>query len=185
MFGALVDAVSNRIHQEEHVLTIDFTAEDKEEYKKLEEKALAFYQSFPRRKVSKAFLRLTSALLPLRIACSGGHIPIEPSAVAKADNENNDETEGLDVDEDKEEEEDNETEDLDEKEDTDENEDNPPSKAKLTKKKMSEYAYKSKLDRLIKELVAVREEDPTCRCPACALLSERKGDYGSNFIVLS
>lgn len=61
----------------EEVMMIDFTAIEKREYVKLEQNALCFYQSFDRRKIGKAYLELTSSLLPMRLACAGGQIPLD------------------------------------------------------------------------------------------------------------
>ncbi len=61
--------------QEESVIEITFTKEERKEYKKIEDKAIALYESVKSTgKVNKHYLKLTSALLPLRLACSGGRI---------------------------------------------------------------------------------------------------------------
>ena len=141
-------------------MTIDFSPEDRKEYKQLEEKAQEFYSSFNRAKASKSWLKLSTRLIPLRIACAGGHVPLNSDAARN-------EVDDGDVDSD--EEKDFRAEDSQSHEDKDESDSEEEKvKAKKTKKavQLSEYAYKSKLERLIKELVAVREEDPTCEWPS-------------------
>jgi len=59
----------------EKVIEIDFTEAERKEYDKIQEKAIKLYEQVKRRgNVSKQYLRLTSALLPLRLSCSGGQI---------------------------------------------------------------------------------------------------------------
>ena len=121
-----------RASQDETVLKIDFTAEDKAKYLQLEEKAKAFYGSFSRGLVSKAYLKVMAGLLPLRIACAGGRIPLDSSAQQPSDE--------LDAD------------------------DSLEAQVEAAKPKkgvqLSEYAYKSKLERLIHEMIAIRDDEP-------------------------
>lgn len=64
----------------ERIVEVEFTKEDRTEYDTLEANALAFYTSFKAKnpgKVGRAFLKLSAKLKPLRIACSGGRIPLD------------------------------------------------------------------------------------------------------------
>jgi SNF2 family DNA or RNA helicase len=119
------------IFQEEIVLNIEFTSEDKKEYKKLEETAQAFYKGFNKSMVSRSYLALTSRLLPLRVACAGGKTPLQeqmrtPYLDAEDNNTDDEEDEGIE-----------------------------PKKVV----RLSEYAFTSKMKRLIQEMVAIRAED--------------------------
>ena len=59
----------------EKVIEIDFTEAERKEYDKIQEKAIKLYEQVKRRgNVSRQYLRLTSALLPLRLSCSGGQL---------------------------------------------------------------------------------------------------------------
>lgn len=101
----------------------------------LEEKARSFYTSFHRTLVSKAYLKVMAGLLPLRIACAGGNIPLDPVSQPEDDlDDDNDETEdGTAV----------------------------PRPKKFVR--LSDYTYKSKLERLIQEMVTIRDEEPASK----------------------
>lgn len=59
----------------EKVIEIEFTEAERREYDRVQEKAKALYLLVKRTgKVSSHYLRLQSALLPLRLACSGGQL---------------------------------------------------------------------------------------------------------------
>lgn len=59
----------------EKIIEIEFTEAEKREYDRVQEKAKALYLMVKRTgKVSSQYLRLQSALLPLRLACSGGQL---------------------------------------------------------------------------------------------------------------
>ena len=73
----------------ERKLEVEFTDEEKKEYKALDDAAREFYVGFKASKgheLSKHFLLLSQKLTPLRIAASGGQIPLD-------DEEENDEPE--------------------------------------------------------------------------------------------
>jgi hypothetical protein len=60
-------------------MLIDFGTEEALEYKQLEKEALTFYEGFKAanwKTISSHYLKLTQRLVPLRIACSGGQIPL-------------------------------------------------------------------------------------------------------------
>jgi hypothetical protein len=61
----------------EELLTVEFSYADKAEYLKLETQARASYSSIDRGMVSRSWMKLTASLLPMRIACSGGRLPLE------------------------------------------------------------------------------------------------------------
>ena len=122
---------NSQMQKEETVLKIDFTEEDKKEYQTLEEKAQKFYRLFNKSVASKAYLRIMSSLLPVRVACAGGQIPLEQDSKPSAN--------------------------------SDDSEDELDGKKPKKTVTLSDYAFKSKLDRLIKEMVAIREEDPQAK----------------------
>jgi hypothetical protein len=88
--------------------------------------------------ISRHFLALTQKLMPLRIACAGGHIPLD-------DDPTETEVDGEDGD-------------------NDEDEDAPKKKKP---KKFSEFAFTSKLNTLISELERLRTDDPTGTYRVC------------------
>jgi SNF2 family DNA or RNA helicase len=61
----------------EEVLTVEFSSADKTEYVKLETQARASYSSIAREMVSRSWMKLTASLLPMRVACSGGRLPLK------------------------------------------------------------------------------------------------------------
>lgn len=59
----------------ETTIEIEFTAEERKRYDEIEAKAKTLYERVKSRgNVNKQYLRLTSALLPLRLSCSGGEL---------------------------------------------------------------------------------------------------------------
>jgi len=57
------------------VIEIEFNEAERKEYDRVQTKAADMYQQLKMRgNVNRHYLRLTSALLPLRVSCSGGHI---------------------------------------------------------------------------------------------------------------
>ena len=57
------------------MIEIEFNEIERTEYDRMQEKAIGMYQRLKMGgKVSRHYLKLTSALLPLRLACSGGQI---------------------------------------------------------------------------------------------------------------
>ena len=67
----------NMIQTEKEKMIL-FTASEKKEYKKIEKEAQDWYIRFrSANRISKHFLKISSKLTPLRIACSGGNYPID------------------------------------------------------------------------------------------------------------
>jgi hypothetical protein len=109
--------------------------------------------------------------MPLRAACAGGHIPLddgvnaEPGRGGKKKKGRGDSKKNGNGDKkkkDDEEEDDDEEEEEDEDHDDDEEEEEAtPRKSKKKEQKYSEYAYTSKLDKLVSELKHVRDNDPS------------------------
>jgi hypothetical protein len=119
-------------------ILVNFSAADRGEYDTLETTARAYYQSLKEQEkgpISRHFLALMQKLNPLRIACAGGRIPL--------DDDHNETEEENDSDED---------DDIEEK----------PKKRKA--KKLSEFAFTSKLKTLVAELERNRIDDPTGTC---------------------
>ena len=133
--------------QEETVLKIDFSPQDKQEYLQLEEKARLFYSSFNRKLVSKSYLKVMAGLLPLRIACAGGKIPNYDRTITSTVLTTTARMDPAPQLED----------DLDDDAETVDDDATPQPKKSV---QLSEYAYKSKLERLIQEMVAIRDEEP-------------------------
>ena len=63
--------------QTERAISIKFSEKEKVEYAQLEEAARDLYHPIRAAgKCGKRYLRLTQALLPLRVACAGGPVPL-------------------------------------------------------------------------------------------------------------
>lgn len=134
--------------QTERTIKVEFSAAEKKEYDALDKAAREFYVQFKSRhghKLSKYYLRLNSKLTPLRIAASGGRIPLD-------DEEDKDEK----------------SQDVDEESEAESEDESPQSKKKKAKKekRFSEFAYKSKINALIDELKRARDNDPKCKSVA-------------------
>jgi hypothetical protein len=86
--------------------------------------------------ISRHFLALTQKLMPLRIACAGGRIPLGdvPAETEEEDDEGNND-------------------------DEDDDDEDAPKKRKP--KKFSKFAFTSKLKTLVSELERLRTDDPT------------------------
>jgi SNF2 family DNA or RNA helicase len=125
--------------QTERIVLVPFSDEDKASYDVLESEALSFYKDFKathRTELSKHYLKLITKLLPLRTACAGGRIPL-----LDADgNEDHHDENGDDA----------------------EDEEEAPRKRKKVQK-YTEYAYTSKLKKLVSELEHIRDSDPTSK----------------------
>jgi SNF2-related domain len=133
----------------ERIVEIDFHSQEREHYLTLEAEARSFYQQFKTEKhgcVSPYYLMLTQKLNQSRIACSGGHYPMDVEGEGKADHHAAEEEDDDELD--------------------------PDKKSKRKKKKAgpvySEFAFQSKFDTLIDELQTVRDQDPTCEFERCA-----------------
>lgn len=123
--------------QTERVVKVPFSGSERAEYKKLESTALSYYDSFKEENgsdmVRRHYLKLLAKLMPLRVACSGGPIPID-SPDTPADND-----------------------------DSDDDDDTPKKKRGKKAQVYSDFAYVSKLNKLIEELKRTRGNDSTCK----------------------
>lgn len=120
------------------------TAEEKQEYDKLDRAAQDYYTPFRNShssQLGKNFLKLTQKLMPIRIACAGGPTPIAGENT-NTDKDGNPE-EGLDGQE------------------VDDTSQQKVRKAK--QQKFSDFAFTSKVKCLIQELTAARDRDPTSK----------------------
>lgn len=121
-------------------ILVDFSAEERHQYAALDIAAREFYVQFKRQKgheLSKHHLLLASKLMPLRIAASGGPIPLDD------DDELDPETASKDTD------------------------DEPVADARKKKskkqQKFSDFVYTNKLKALLKCLKRARDEDPNSK----------------------
>jgi SNF2 family DNA or RNA helicase len=74
------DSFAFHLVQTERTIEVDFLGEEKKEYEALDMAALDFYNTFKRNnyhKMGKHYLVLTQKLTPLRIAASGGRVPLD------------------------------------------------------------------------------------------------------------
>jgi hypothetical protein len=120
---------------------VDFSEEERNEYRIYEETALKFYRNFRRRHLktlSKHFLKLSAKLNQLRVACAGGYVPLLE----------NDDTDGMDQE--------------DEHSDDELELDVTPKKKCKKVVQFSDFAFKAKFRKLIEELEYARDNDPTC-----------------------
>jgi SNF2 family DNA or RNA helicase len=149
------------------VVTVPFSSEDQKEYDVPEPAALSFYQSFKKKhakNLGRHYLLLSQKLLPLRVACTGGHVPIE----GESDEDQDEEKIGDDED-DEDADDENDADAEEENDDMDEGDDQEKSDSKKKKKKQkktqafSQYAFTSKLHQLIEELKNARDEDPSSK----------------------
>ena len=124
----------------ERSIWIDFSKEDKIEYDKLEKTALDFYKNFRatnhKSNLGKHYLKLTQKLTPMRVACAGGKIPLDDVALDEAV--------------------------LDDADEEKSDQETQKKKGK-TVKQYSEFVFKSKLNKLVEELKAARDKDPSCK----------------------
>jgi len=67
---------------------VKFSKEEKKEYTVLENSARSFYENFVLngKDIGTSYLKLSQKLTPLRVACAGGKVPLEDTAVVE-DNE--------------------------------------------------------------------------------------------------
>lgn len=75
-----------RLHQTESTIVVSLDAEERREYTMLETTAQEFYKKIlmNKRDVGKCYLTLFQKLSPMRIACSGGRIPLGESKEQEA-----------------------------------------------------------------------------------------------------
>jgi hypothetical protein len=132
------------ITKTERTIEVEFTDEEKQEYTALDTAARDFYVNFKDEKgstLSRHFLLLSQKLTPLRVAASGGHIPLEDEKENEDGENENEQKDG------EEEDSDNETE---------------TKKKKARKKKTvkySDFAYTSKFNTLVTELKHIRDNE--------------------------
>ena len=71
--------------QEEKVVKLSFSPEERVEYDKVEKAAAEFYNRMKRttRDINKHYLKINSGLMPLRVACSGGLVDAEEDRTKK------------------------------------------------------------------------------------------------------
>ena len=124
----------------------------------MENAALTFYSSFKSRAkmLSKHFLKLTQKLTPMRVACAGGHIPIEEGVSSQLEADSKDS-----VDSDGEEADSLDEPDYEEEEDEEKDEEGKPTK-KQKEVKYSKFIFESKFKVLLQELKNARDNDPSC-----------------------
>ena len=125
--------------QTERKVSAEFSEQEKKEYKLYEEEARNFYADFRRRHaktLSKHFLRLSSKLNQVRIACAGGRVPVEASG---DDHESEDEEEHP------------------------EHESVTPSTKKGKAVQLSTFVFESKINKLIELLKHFRDNEPSCK----------------------
>eukprot|EP00554_Chaetoceros_debilis_P006480 CAMPEP_0194078492 /NCGR_PEP_ID=MMETSP0149-20130528/4871_1 /TAXON_ID=122233 /ORGANISM="Chaetoceros debilis, Strain MM31A-1" /LENGTH=345 /DNA_ID=CAMNT_0038759767 /DNA_START=150 /DNA_END=1187 /DNA_ORIENTATION=- len=116
--------------KEETFIEIEYTKKERAEYDKIEQKGISLYEELKQEgNVNKHYLKLTSALLPIRLACSGGQLG-EGQIKKKAA-------------------------------DADETNNNKP-KSKKTNHVLdeSDIMFRSKFERLLKELRDIRDKEP-------------------------
>jgi hypothetical protein len=126
--------------QAERTVEVEFNDEEKVEYTALDTAARDFYTSFKGQHgntLSKHYLLLTQKLMPLRVAASGGRIPLDDEEEEKS----SDTDKEVDIDSD------------------DEESVAPKKKRAKKEKRYSEFAYTSKLKALVAELESARDED--------------------------
>lgn len=121
-------------------MEVEFSEDEKKEYEALEKDAVTFYKTFKSshgHNFGKYYLRLSARLTPLRIAASGGRVPLDGG-----DEEDSDETPEQQIA-------------------IDDEEDSKPKKKRAKKEqRYSEFAYKSKIEALVAALKHARDEDP-------------------------
>lgn len=127
---------------------VDFSEQDKKQYASLEKKALDWYTQFRKSKSNshgKHFLKLTQKLTPMRVACAGGNIPIDDTEAKEGGDADDSETEEASFENDE--------------------EDNAGSNGKKRRKVVvySDFAFQSKMKKLIEELSLAREQDPSSK----------------------
>ena len=120
----------------DRLVEIEFSEQERREYKSLEDEALSYYRAFKSKlkgKLGKHFLKLTAKLAPVRVACAGGHVPLD-DVTDEGEEENRDDAEDEEAD----------------------------SKNKR-KVKFTKFAFKAKFNKLIEELKHARDNDPTSK----------------------
>ena len=116
---------------------VEFSDEEKTEYQDLEKEAKEFYINFRAihgADITKHYLKISSKLMPLRVACAGGKYPINtaPQPEPVDDDMIEDET--------------------------------TKPRAPKRPKEYSKFIFESKFQYLIEELEEIRDEDPSSKC---------------------
>ena len=129
---------------------IRFTAKEKKEFDKIEKEAQDWYLKFRSvnvKKMSKYYLKVSSKLTPLRIACSGGKYPIY-SENDNAEDAVDEDSKGMDINM-----------------DADKNgEKKQKTKKKTTRETVySKFVFKSKFNALLAQLKKIRDKEPNCK----------------------
>ena len=132
-----------------------FSKEERIEFEKIEKQVQDWYLQFRlanKKQMSKYFLKVSSKLLPLRIACSGGKYPI--CDYSDGDEENGDG--------------DGDAEDVVDEQNVDGN-DGEEGGGKVKKKKSKEtvyskFSFNTKFNILLEELQKIRDKEPDCKC---------------------
>ena len=120
-------------------MNVTFSTEEQQEYGALEKEALDFYTNHKAEhggQLQRHYLLLRQRLMPMRVACSGGRVPLVDDGNVATDA---DEDEAM-VEETK-------------------------KKGKKVQQ-FSEFAFTSKLQTLVNELKQVRQQDPNGMFPA-------------------
>ena len=132
-----------------------FSKEERIEFEKIEKQVQDWYLQFRlanKKQMSKYFLKVSSKLLPLRIACSGGKYPIYDYS---DDDEENGDGDG-------------DAEDVVDVQNVDGN-DGEEGGGKVKKKKSKEtvyskFSFNTKFNILLEELQKIRDKEPDCKC---------------------
>lgn len=136
----------------EKTIAVKFSEEEAKEYEVLETSARTKYSNLKTSgdgPLSKHYLAISQMLRPLRVSCAGGHIPLDDDEPTER-TDNDGERRFLDGYGDDE-----------ERADETDDEDGKTGKTKKRKlQKHSEFAFKSKLETLIRELKRIRDEEP-------------------------
>ena len=117
-------------------MKIKFSDEEKTEYQNLEKAARDFYINFRAShyaEITKHYLKISSKLMPLRVACAGGKYPINTAPQPEqADDDMADE-------------------------------ETTKQKSIKRPKEYSKFIFESKFQCLIEELEEIRDEDPSSK----------------------
>ena len=116
---------------------VEFSDEEKTEYQNLEKEAKEFYINFRAihgADITKHYLKISSKLMPLRVACAGGKYPINTAPQPEQ------------VDDDM------------------ADEETTKQKSIKRPKEYSKFIFESKFQYLIEELEEIRDEDPSSKC---------------------
>lgn len=133
-----------------------FSKEERLEFEKIEKQTQDWYIQFRlanKNKMSKYFLKVSSRLIPLRIACSGGKYPVydysdEVEENGDGDGDAEDEVDEQNVD----------------GNDGEEGGGKKKSKKKSKETVYSKFSFNAKFNVLLEELQKIRDKEPDCKC---------------------